>query len=325
MKAALCTAFGGPDVIAIVEVPKPVPKPGEVLIRIRATTVSSGDWRVRSASMPRGFGLIARLIYGFGRPRKPLILGTELSGEVEAVGAGVAKFKPGDRVVAFPGAKFGAHAEYICFKETGAITLKPANLTFPQAAALSFGGATALQFLQKARLLPGETVLIIGASGAVGSAAVQLARHFGAEVTGIAGPANQALLVEIGAQHSIDYSVTDFATTGQTWDVIMDTTGTASLVRMREALAPNGRMLLVMTDLAGNLGALWNNLTSRQKAHAFPASERAKDLDTLAALARTGTFMPVIDCILPFSDIRAAHARTDSGHKRGSVVLELDP
>ena len=322
MKAALCTAYNAPDAIRIAEIPTPTPKPDEVLIRIHASGVSSGDWRIQSASFPLGFAILGRLLLGWSRPRQP-ILGTALSGVVAATGAAVIKFKPGDAVIGFPGARLGGHADYICMQETAALALKPSTLSFPEAAALAFGGSTALHFLiTLGKLQKGERVLINGASGAVGSAAVSLARHFGAEVTGVASSANQALVKSLGAQQVIDYTTTDYATTGQTWDLILDTVGPDSLRRQRSALSAAGRILLVNTDLPHMLTAALTNLFSRQKALAGVAPESAAALETLAALAQSGQFKPLIDRTLPFDQIRAAYAVVASQHKRGSVQLD---
>ena len=210
MKAAVYERYGPPDVVEIKEVAKPTIKDNEVLIKIRATTVSSGDWRVRSLDMPSGFGLLARSMLGFFRPKQP-ILGSELAGDIEAVGKDVTKFKVGDAVLAFPGVGLGGHAEYRAMPEDGAVAHKPANLSYEEAAALSFGGTTALDFLKtRGNIQRGEKVLIIGASGTVGSAAVQLAKHFGAEVTGVCSTGNLELVKSIGADKVIVYTKEDF-------------------------------------------------------------------------------------------------------------------
>ena len=324
MKAALCTAYGAPDVIQISDIPKPVPKANEVLIRIKASNVSSGDWRIQSGTFPLGFATLGRLFLGWSRPRQP-ILGTAFSGVIETVGHSVTRFKVGDEIIGFPGAKLGGHAEYTTMAETAALVLKPTNLSFAEAAALPFGGSTALYFLRDlGKLQPGETVLVIGASGAVGSAAVTLARHFGAEVTGVSSTANQDVLAQIGAHHCIDYKTTDIATLGLKWDIILDTSGTIDLQRLRRMLTPAGRLLLVNADLPHMLQAVLTSLFSRQKARVGVAPERSADLQTLAELAKTGVFRPRIDCILAFDDIQAAYARVHSGRKVGTVVLDHD-
>jgi len=230
MQAVVYHRYRPPGVVTLSDVPKPVPAPNEVLIRIHATTVSTGDWRARSLQMPPGFGLLGRLVFGLLGPRQP-ILGTELSGIIEAVGSSVTKFKAGDEVFAFPGEAYGCHAEYRTMGEDGPIALKPASLSHPEAASLSFGGITALGFLRdKGGIKSGDKVLVVGASGAVGSAAVQLARHFGATVTGVCSAGNSELVRSLGAVRVIDYRTVDFATSGETWDIILDTTGTVTTV-----------------------------------------------------------------------------------------------
>jgi NADPH:quinone reductase-like Zn-dependent oxidoreductase len=214
--------YGGPDVLNFVELPTPTPKANEVLIRVYATTVSAGDWRARSLTMPAGLGLIGRLVFGIIRPRKP-ILGTDLSGVVEAVGADITTFKPGDALIGFPGAGFGAHAEHIVMPADGKIVHKPAALSFHEAAAIPFGATTAYDFLiNKGKLRAGERVLINGASDSTGSACVQIAKHFGAEVTGVCSGANADLVRVIGADHVIDYNAQDFTKGGpnMTWSLI---------------------------------------------------------------------------------------------------------
>ena len=236
MKAMTYRQYGGPEVVTLSDVEKPIPKSNEVLIRILATTVTTGDHRARSLNLPAGFRLIGRLVFGLTRPRQP-ILGTELAGIVEAVGADVVNFNPGDEVIAFTGGAYGSHAEYRTMPEAGTIALKPGNLSFEEAASLSFGSMTALPFLRdKARIKAGDSVLVVGASGAVGTAAVQIARHFGADVTGVTSTSNVELVAGLGAQRVIDYTKTDFATTGDTWDIIIDTTGTVSFARCDTSL-----------------------------------------------------------------------------------------
>ena len=227
--------FGSPDVLELKEIPKPTPKDHEVLIKVRVTTVTAGDWRARTLNVPKGFGPIARVFFGFSRPRQP-ILGTELSGEIESVGKAVSKFKVGDQVFAFSGASMGCHVEYKCVPEDGALALKPANPSYEEAAAISFGGTTALGFLRKAGIRRGDDVLINGASGGVGTAAVQLAKHFGAKVTGVCSTGNLELVKSIGADQVIDYTKEDFTLNGETYDVILDTAGTAPFSRSKGSL-----------------------------------------------------------------------------------------
>ena len=323
MKAIVYERYGPPEVLQLKEVEKPTPKDNEVLIKTHATTVTSGDWRVRSLSVPVGFGLISRLVFGISRPRQP-ILGTELAGEIESVGKDVNKFKVGDQVFAFSGASMGCHAEYKCMPEDGAVALKPPNLTYDEAAAISFGGTTALDFLRRGKLQRGERVLVNGASGGVGTAAVQLARHFGADVTGVCSTANVELVRSLGARHVIDYSKEDFTQNGETYDVIVDTAGTAPFSRSKASLKEGGRLLMVLGGLPDMLQIPWVSMTSNKKVIAGPAAERADDLRFLAELAQAGEFKPVIDRRYPFEQIAEAHSYVDTGHKKGNVIITLE-
>ena len=324
MKAVVATQYGSPDVLQIRDVEKPTPKPDEVLIKVRATTVTSGDWRVRSLNVPTGFGLFSRLMFGFSRPRQP-ILGTELSGVVEAVGKDVTRFKAGDEIFAYSDASMGAHAEYKAMPEDGAIARKPANLTFEEAAALSFGGTTALQFLRSGNIQPGERVLVNGASGSVGTAAVQLAKHFGAHVTGVCSTGNMALVKSLGADAVIDYTKEDVAQSGNTYDIIVDTAGTLPFARSKHILNDGGRLLLVLGSLPSMLQIPWVSLTTSKKVIAGPASGTAEDLRFLAELAEKEVFKPVIDRRYPFEQIAEAHTYVDQGHKKGNVVIVMEP
>jgi len=323
MKAIVYNKYGPPDVVALAEVPKPAPKDDEVLVRIHASTVTTGDWRARSLEMPPGFRLLGRLAFGIFGPRKP-ILGTELAGVVEAVGGAVTRFSPGDEVLAFTGAGFGCHAEYRTIPEDGPIAPKPGNLSFEEAASLSFGGTTALNFLRdKARIKRGDQVLIVGASGCIGTAAVQIARHFGADVTGVCSTANVALVRSIGADQVIDYTKQDFAETGESWDIILDTTGTASYSRCERALKPGGRLLEVLGSLAQTLGMGRLPKASGKQVISGVTAARVEDLRHLAKLAEAGEFRPVIDRNYPLEHAAEAHAYVDTGRKRGSVVLTV--
>lgn len=322
MKAILYQQYGPPDVLQMADIAKPIPKPNEILIKTYATTVTSGDWRVRSLTVPAGFGWMTRLVFGVSRPRQP-ILGSELAGVVESVGEAVSRFKVGDAVFAFSDARMGCYAEYKCMPQDGAVARKPPGLSYGEAAALSFGGTTALDFLRRAKLQRGESVLINGASGAVGAAAVQLARHFGAHVTAVCGTANMAWVRALGASQVIDYTQEDFTQNGQTYHVIMDTVGTAPFSRCQASLRDGGRLLLVLAGLADMLHAPWASLTSGKKVIAGPVSVRAEDLPLLAELAATGAFKAVIDRRYRFEQMVEAHRYVDSGRKKGNVVVML--
>jgi len=277
MKAILYQRYGPPDVLELKEVEKPAPKENEVLIKIHATTVTSGDWRARSLEVPAGFKFLSRLFFGLRKPKRQ-ILGTELAGKIEEIGKSVRGFEVGDRGFAYPGASMGCYAEYKCMPEDGPLARIPPNLSYDEAAALSFGGATALDFFRRGKLQSGERVLINGASGGVGTAAVQLAKHFGAEVTAVCSGANAELVRSLGAAHAIDYTKEDFTKNGKTYDVIVDTVGTAPFSRSRNSLKEGGRLLLVLGNLSDLLQVPWISMTSNKKVIAGPASERPDDL-----------------------------------------------
>lgn len=323
MKAVVYERYGPPEVLQLKEVEKPRPKNNEVLIKIHAATVTSGDWRVRSLNVPAGFGLIMRLVFGVSKPKQP-ILGSELAGVIESVGNDVSKFKIGDPVFAFSDASMGCHAEYKCMPQDGAVVLKPPSLSYEEAAALSFGGTTALDFLRRGKLQRGGKVLINGASGGVGTAAVQLAKHFGAIVTGVCSTANVELVRSLGASHVIDYTQEDFTQNGEAYDVIVDTAGTAPFSRSKASLKEGGRLLMVLAGLPEMLQIPWVSMTSSKKIIAGPVAVRVEDLRFLAGLAEAGDFKPVIDRRYPFEQIAEAHRYVDTGRKKGNVIITLE-
>lgn len=320
MKAAIVTAYGTPARVRIADRPTPTDGKGQVLIRVVATTVSTADWRIRSLNVPRGFRLLVPLAFGLRAPRQP-VLGTECAGVVEAVGHGVTAFAPGDAVVAYPGAAQGCHAEYVTVAADKVIA-KPAALGWEAAAAMSFGGCTALTFLRAAGLAPGKRVLVIGATGTVGSAAVQIARAAGAQVTATGRPSDGALLAALGADRVIDNRAQDLCALPDRWDLILDAVGAETWARMRPRLAPGGRFLMVAADLPAMIGAPFARGDRRPVS--LMAPERAEDMAELARLAQTGAFRPLIDSTFALDDIAAAHARVDTGRKRGAVVVRVD-
>lgn len=320
MKAVVYKSYGPPNVLQFEELAKPVPKDDEVLIRTHATTVTSGDWRARSLDMPRGFGLIARLIFGITKPRQT-VLGSELAGTIEAIGKDVTRFSVGDRVFAFTGSKLGCYVAYKCFSENGNVVHAPSNLTLAESAALSFGGTTALDFFRKGKLQKGNELLINGASGGVGTTAVQLAKHLGARVTGVCSGRNAELVKSLGADHVIDYTKQDFADLGIRYDLIMDTVGSAPYARSKKALKDNGRLLLVLGGLSDMLRAPIVSLRSQQRIIAGAAAERLDDLERLAEVASSGELKPFIDREYSAEQIIEAHQYVDSGRKRGNVVI----
>lgn len=324
MKAIIATGYGSPDVLQLQEVEKPVPKDQEVLIKIHATAVNSGDWRIRSLEVPPGFGLFVRLAFGFSRPRQP-ILGVVLAGKVEAVGKDVKKFRAGDEVFAMDGNKMGCHAEYKTMPEDGVIALKPGNLNFEEAAAITFGGMTAINYLrERAGIKKGDKVLVNGASGAVGIAAVQVAKYFGAQVAGVCSTANVEFVKSFGADKVFDYTREDFTKNGETYDIIMDNVGNAPYPRVKNSLKEGGRLLAVVAGLPEMARIPWVALTSSKKVVAGPADERPEDLRFLAELAEAGQFRPAISCRYPLEQMAEAHRYVDTGHKQGNVVVTLE-
>jgi len=302
MKAIVCTKYGSPEVLELREVEKPAPKDHEIRVKIHATTVTSGDTRVRSFNSPILFWIPMRLILGITKPRNK-ILGVEFAGEVEAIGQHVKRFKKGDQVYAISGMRFGAYAEYICFPEEGKVTLKPTNATYEEAAALSFGGTTALHFFRKAKIKPGQKVLIYGASGAVGTSAVQIAKVMGTEVTAVCSSANFELVKSLGADHVIDYRKEDFAQREERYDVIFDTVGKSSKANCKKALKPNG--VFITVDGQGIAKVL------------------TEDLIYLKTLVEEGKIKSVIDRRYALEQIPEAHRYVDKGHKKGNVVITV--
>jgi len=314
VKAAVCERYGPPEVVQIRAVPNPVPADGEVLVEAFATTVNSGDARLRALRVPRGLGLPMRLRLGLTKPRIP-IFGFEVAGRVTEVGKAVTRFQPGERVVASRGFDLGCHAEYVTVAEGGAIVRIPENLSHQDAVALCFGGTTALHFFRLGKLAPDEAVLINGASGAVGTMAVQLAKHLGAEVTAVCSGANAALVRGLGAEHVIDYTTEDFTRNGQRYDVVMDNHGNAPYGRVKGSLRPGGRFLMV-------IGNLWQTLAAAgQKATITGTATNSDSYQTLMSLAERRVLRPVIDSLLPFPQMVDAHRRVDGGHKVGCVVV----
>lgn len=309
MQAVVYTRYGAPDVLQLVDIPKPAPRNNEVLIRVHATTVTIGDVRMRSFTVPRGQWLFARLYLGVLKPRRP-ILGMELAGEIESIGSAVTRFQVGDAVFASTFAtNFGGYAEYKCMKEDGLLAIKPANLTFAEAAAAVGGGISALRCLQRGKLQPGQTILIYGASGSIGTNAVQLARnHFGVEVTGVCSTANLALVKSLGASEVIDYTREDFTQRGAIYDVVFDAVAKFPPARAKHALKPGGVYLNAHRDTDAGAG-----LTMQQ------------ELLLLKELLEAGKLRPVIDRSYSLAQIVAAHRYVETGHKKGNVVITVTP
>lgn len=322
MKAILCQKYGPPEVLQPGEVEKPIPKPGEVLIRIQCTTVTKADVRIRAFDVPPSFWLPARLALGFTRPRQP-ILGAEMAGVVEAIGEKVTRFKPGDRVVAMSGHAMGAYAEYRCMKEDGCITTIPGNLSFHEAVAIPLGAATALQFFRKAYVSRDQKVLIYGASGSVGIYAVQLARHLGADVTAVCSTANLEMVKSLGANRVIDYTTTDFTKNGEEYDVIFDAVGKAPIRGTIQSLKPGGKYIHAIVTPGTGVVIRSNLLFSKKKLIHGTFTGTTELISTLMQLAEDGNLKPVIDRVYQMEDIVEAHRYVDSGRKKGNVVIEI--
>ncbi|MGP0685144.1 NAD(P)-dependent alcohol dehydrogenase [Priestia aryabhattai] len=302
MKAMVCTKYGKPDVLQLQEVEKPIPKENEILIKIHATTVTSGDCRVRSFNSPLLLWLPMRIVLGLRKPRKS-ILGVELAGEVEEVGRNVTRFKKGDQLFAMTGMKFGGYAEYICLPEKGTIAVKPENVTHEEAASISFGGTTALHFFRKGNIQAGQKVIIYGASGAVGTAAVQLASYYGAEVTGVCSAKNSELVKSLGADSVIDYQHENFIEKEDRYDLIFDAVGKITKNQCKEALALNGRFVSVEGQGI--------------------AKVQTKDLLLLKKLMEEGQIKSVIDRCYSLEQIPEAHEYVETGRKIGNVAVVL--
>ncbi len=317
MKAAVCTQYGAPEVIQITELAKPEPKENEIRVKIHATAVNSADCRLRKADP-----FAVRFFFGLFKPKNP-VLGGVLSGIIEAVGKNVTQFQVGDAVFGSTQMHLSTHAEYICLPETGALAIKPENIHHEEAAALPFGGMTALHFFRKANVQPGQKVLIYGASGAVGTAAVQIAKYFGAEVTGVCSTSNLSLVKSLGADTVIDYTKTDFTKTGEVYDVVYETVDKAPFSSCISVLKQDGTLILGAALLGGMLRGLWTSWTSRKKVIIGVASETAEAANFLQKLAAEGKLKAVIDKTYPLEQIAAAHAYADKGHKRGNVVIGL--
>ena len=317
MKAAVYVQYGQPAVLQVKEVAKPVPKHNEILVKIKSTAVNSGDVRLRKADP-----FAVRFIFGLLKP-KINILGAVFSGEVESIGKEVTKFKAGDAVFGHTDMRFGAYAEYISVPEDGSLALKPADITHAEAAAIPFGGVTALHFIKKANIQTGQKVLIVGASGAVGSAAVQLAKSFGADVTGVCSTVNIELVKSIGADKVIDYTQEDFTQNGEIYDVIFDTVKTISVSRSLKSLNKNGIMILSAAGMSEMLQGLWISKTSNQKVMTGVISHTAADIIFLKELIEAGKFKPVVDKTYQLEQIAEAHAYVENGHKKGNVIINI--
>ena len=328
MKAIVYTEYGAPDVLHLTEVTKPTPQATEILIRVRATAVNFGDLIARNFkavtprtfNMPSLFWFMAKISFGLQKPKKA-ILGSEFAGDVEAVGEAVTRFKPGDPVFGYRGESMGAYAEYVCVPEDGVVALKPAHLTYEEAAVIPYGAIYALNLLRKANIQPGQKVLINGASGGIGSAAVQLAKHFGAEVTGVCSTPRLDFVKALGADHVIDYTREDFTQNGETYDLIFDILGKSSLARCQNSLTPNGILLYASFKVKQLLQMLWTSKFGSQKVICALVPGNRADLLTIKELIEAGKITAIIDKGYPLAQTAQAHRYVESGHRLGNVAI----
>ncbi|MEH7014099.1 NAD(P)-dependent alcohol dehydrogenase [Neobacillus niacini] len=323
MKAIVYTKYGPPDVLQLKEIEKPIPKDNEILVKVKATTVTVADIRSRSFTVPPAFWLPARITLGFKQPKKE-ILGMELAGIVESVGKDVKRFKEGDQVFAASLVGFGAYAEYKCLPEDGPVSMKPKNLSFEEAAAIPIGARTALFHLRKANIQSGQRVLVYGASGSVGSYAVQLAKYLEAEVTGVCSSSNLELVKSLGADKVIDYTIEDFSSNDESYDVIFEAVNKSSFTDCMKLLKKDGTYINV-TEPLPNARMLWTQLTTSKKLLLSRNSpETAEALNFLKELVESGKLKVVIDRSYAFNEIIEAHRYVEKGHKKGNVVITVE-
>ena len=330
MKAITYTEYGPPEVLQLTQVEKPTPRENEILIKVHATSVDYGDLVVRKFGsisprefhMPLAFWFLGRMTFGFNRPKRR-ILGHEFAGEVEAVGEEVQLFHAGDQVFGHTGDQMGADAEYVCMPEDGLVTMKPANMTYEDAAVVPYGAMTALNLLRQANVQPGQKVLINGASGGIGSAAVQLAKHYGAEVTGVCGTPRMGFVRSLGADKVIDYTVEDFTQNGETYDLIFDVLGKSSFSRCKNSLTQNGRYFLVSFKARDLLDMLWTSIAGSKKVICALAVVKIEDLVELKDLIQAGVIKAVIDKRFPLDQTAEAHRYVEGGHKKGHIAITV--
>ena len=323
MLAVVYEKYGSPNVLEFQEMTKPRPKDNEILVKVYATTVTVADVRSRSFTVPSSVWLPARISLGLRKPKKTT-LGVELAGEVEAIGKDVTRFKNGDQVFAATLINFGAYAEYICLSEDATVAIKPSNVTYEEAAALPIGARTALHYIRKANVQPEQKVLIYGASGSVGTYAVQLAKYFGAEVTGVCSTANIELVKSLGADKVIDYTGEDFSINGEMYDAVFEAVNKSSFSACMRVLKDDG-VYVNVTEPLPSIQMLWTKMTSGKKLMLGEnAPERAEDLTFLKELVESGKLRPVIDKGYPLEQIVEAHEYVDKGHKKGNVVITVN-
>lgn len=330
MKAVIVTEYGSPDVLQLTEIDKPIPKAHEIRIKIYAASVGYGDIISRKFShisprefnMPFLFWIMARIAFGLRTPKKR-ILGAEFAGEIESIGSAVTRFKPGDPVFGYRGAEFGANAQYLCMPEDGLVALKPTNMTYDEAATVPYGALTALSLLKKVNIQPGQSVLINGASGGIGSAAVQLAKHFGAQVTGVCSKSGMAYVKALGADKVIDYTEEDFTKMADTYDLILDILGKGSFAQGKRTLKSNGRYLFASFKLKQIFQMLWTSRVGDKKVICALSMEKPEDLILIKELVGAGKIISIIDRCYPLEQTAEAHRYVEGGHKRGNVIITV--
>jgi len=330
MKASVFTEFGPPEVLQLQEVEKPAPKDGEILVRVHATAVGYGDLVARDFghvspgefNMPFVFWLLTRVAFGLGKPRIR-ILGSEFAGEIEATGKDVKLFKEGDQVFGYPGQSFGAYAEYLCMPEDGVVAAKPSNMSYEEAAAVPSGGMAAYSILTQVGIQSGDRVLVNGASGGIGSHAVQVAKHFGAEVTGVCSTPRLEYVKSLGADKVVDYTQEDFTQSGETYDLILDVLGRSSFSRCKDSLAENGRYVLASFKVKQLLEMLWTKISGTRKVLCVLSPQRVEDLITLRELIEAGRIVSVVDKCYPLEQAAEAHRYVEDGQKAGNVVITV--
>jgi 2-desacetyl-2-hydroxyethyl bacteriochlorophyllide A dehydrogenase len=318
MKAIISTKYGAPEVLQIQEVEKPVPGENEILIKIHATSVSSGDARMRRADP-----FVIRLIFGFSKPRKA-IPGVVVAGEIEALGSSVSRFKAGDQVFGSSGMAFGAHAEYVVVPEDAVLALKPEKISYEEAAAIPFGGTAAMHFLRLANIQAGQKVLVYGASGALGTIGIQLAKNFGAEVTAVCSSANSELVKSLGADKVIDYTKEDFTGNREQYDVVFDTLGKSPLRRTLRSVKNGGQLLLASAGMGTMVSGAFRSAFSKKKIVSGVIKETSEDMNYFKQLIEDGKLKAVIDRIYTLKQISEAHAYVDKGHKKGNVIIAIN-
>ena len=330
MKASVYTEFGAPNVLQLKDVEKPTPKDNEVLVKVHATSVSYGDLTARNFKnisshefhMPFPLMILTRLYFGFNKP-KINILGSEFAGEVAAIGKDVRRFKQGDPVMGYLGQRMGAYAEYLCIPEDRMVAIKPVNMIYTEAAVVPYGSIMAASLLRKGNLQKGHKVLINGASGGIGSAAVQLAKYYGAEVTAVCGTPRMEYVKSLGADKVIDYTKEDFTQNGETYDLIFDVLGKSTFSRCKKSLKPNGIYLLASFKMKPLFQMLWTKMTGDKKVICTMASENPQDLVFIKELIEAGKFKSIIDKSFPLEQAAEAHRYVEAGQKRGNVVITV--